>query len=60
MGRPRTERSQRAVDLGFKLRDGAETARDYLAALKPTMNACELLFPPLAEIELDSSSCILQ
>ena len=52
-GRPGTDRSQLAIDLGFKSRDAAETMREYLDALTATMRACGLCFPKLEDLGLE-------
>ena len=52
-GRPGTDKSRLAIDLGFKSRDAAETMREYLEALRATMCACGLRFPKLEDLGLD-------
>ena len=52
-GRPGTERSQRAIELGLRTRDSAEVIRDYLAALQPSIAACGLTLPGRAALGVD-------
>ncbi|HLU65027.1 MAG TPA: Phenylacetic acid catabolic protein [Kofleriaceae bacterium] len=52
-GRPGTERSRRAIELGLRRRDSAEVIRDYLADLEPTVEACGLRLPARAQLGLE-------
>ena len=49
-GRPGTEGSRYAVEVGLKTRDSAAVAQDYVDALKPVMRVCGLRFPTREEL----------
>jgi 1,2-phenylacetyl-CoA epoxidase catalytic subunit len=49
-GRPGSEGSRYAVQVGLKKRDAAEVMRDFLEDIAPAVRACGLRFPELADI----------
>jgi ring-1,2-phenylacetyl-CoA epoxidase subunit PaaA len=52
-GRPGTEGNRKAIEMGLKTRDSGAVMQDFLDDIKPTMRACGLKFPPMAEIGIE-------
>lgn len=53
-GRPGTEGNRYAIAAGIKRRDSGAVMQDYLDDIKPAVKACGLVFPPPAELGLDT------
>jgi 1,2-phenylacetyl-CoA epoxidase catalytic subunit len=49
-GRPGTEASRYAVEVGLKKRDGGEVMQDFMHDIEPAVARCGLLIPPLDRI----------
>lgn len=57
-GRPDTEGSRYAISAGLKKRDAALVMADYLADIAPTVEACGLRFPALADIGIEGGDAL--
>jgi 1,2-phenylacetyl-CoA epoxidase catalytic subunit len=53
-GRPNSEGSRYAVDVGLKKRDSGEVMQDFMDDIKPAVRACGLRFPRPEDIGLDT------
>src|SRR5215813_13328452 len=53
-GRPETEGSRYAIDVGLKKRDAREVMRDFLADIKPAVDTAGLVVPPLEKLGIES------
>jgi hypothetical protein len=53
-GRPHSEGSQYAIDVGLKKRDAGAVMRDFIDDIKPAMAAAGLSFPALGAIGVEA------
>ncbi len=53
-GRPETEGSHYAIDVGLKKRDARAVMADFLADIQPAVAAGGLTVPPLADVGIEA------
>ncbi len=53
-GRPETEGSRYAIEVGLKKRDARAVMHDFLADIAPAVAACGLTVPPLADLGIEA------
>ena len=53
-GRPETEGSHYAIEVGLKKRDARAVMRDFLADIQPAVDAAGLAVPPLSSLGIES------